>query len=251
MPKTDSQINEDIEIFDMVERWGGWGVVAGVALEFVFAFVFGTGKSPIERWGPAVADGLIAAGIVTEIYFAKLSGDRRDERDRRSNERVAEANARADEARLETQRLRNLIGWRHIPDDAQQTTSPILRELTAQIDLLVEYQAGDPEAYTYAFEFMAAFSNGGVTRIRHCANSFIAAPVFGVWIAATDATLVEPIVTAFSGVGVSLQPFQKDLTTHLPSHMPPPNLYIFVGPKPPTVPSVTAEFIDPIIRPNP
>jgi hypothetical protein len=75
------------------ERWE-WGcafvVVLSVAAEFVLASIHPSYDSPWNRWGTAIADALIALGIVGEVLFGRIDGRYQTELRKRSNDRLAQ-----------------------------------------------------------------------------------------------------------------------------------------------------------------
>lgn len=82
----------------MLEEYGGWAVVAGVLAEVLYAFVYRGDKPFWEAWTPVFASALIAFGVIVEILSSRKAAEASDELDRRSEERVADANLRAAEA---------------------------------------------------------------------------------------------------------------------------------------------------------
>lgn len=108
-----------------------------------------------------------------------------------------------------------------------------IRGKAAEIDLLVECEYGDPEAFTYAREIAWLFQMAGVTKIRAGANSIMAVGSFGVRVASAPEMDVSAIIDAFSASGINLIMDNNDLSTHLPSNEIAPNLYFFVGPRAP------------------
>ena len=73
-------------------------VVGGVIATVIIAAAHPLYDSFWEQWGSAIADSFVAIGVVTEIKFGQMAGLRQNELRRRSDERVAEANARAAQA---------------------------------------------------------------------------------------------------------------------------------------------------------
>jgi hypothetical protein len=75
------------------ERWE-WGfaglVVFAVAAELVLAIVHPPYDSWWNRWGSAVADALIALGIIGEVLFGRMDGRYQTELRKRSNDRLAQ-----------------------------------------------------------------------------------------------------------------------------------------------------------------
>ncbi|HEX3664405.1 MAG TPA: hypothetical protein VHU23_04140 [Rhizomicrobium sp.] len=160
MPKTDAQIREDLEVFDMVEHWGGSLVAMGLVAEVVYAFVFRNGKSFWEAWTPTIANALVAVGVVVEVYFSRLTGDRRDELERRSKEEVAKANARAEEARLETEKLRSLMRGRHLTPEQIAILKDELRSVITPT-VHIRRLGTEPEITIFADALSGAFQIAG------------------------------------------------------------------------------------------
>src|SRR5437868_5824766 len=108
MSKTDDQIKSEIEDNESRAEWGAWAVVAGLVIEIVLALSVSLGmdKKWLENWGTVFADCLIVLGVYCEIHFGRKASAGNVELRRRSEQKVAEANSRAAEAQLETERLR-------------------------------------------------------------------------------------------------------------------------------------------------
>jgi hypothetical protein len=101
------------------------------------------------------------------------------------------------------------------------------------IDLLVEYDNSDKEAWAYSLELTKIFVTSGVTKIRRIGNSFPGEIVFGVHMSASPEMNVSFIAEAFKKGKIIVQVNRgHDLSTHLLRNVVPPNLYIFVGQKP-------------------
>jgi hypothetical protein len=216
------------------ERWewcGGVLVVLGVLAEVAIAAIHPPYDSFLEQWGSTVANSLIAIGVVTEIRFGQMAGLRQSELMRRSDERVAEANTRAANAELETQRLKAQFGGRRIlPEQAKQIVETI-RDKASSLNVLIEFQSGDPEAYTYGVDFIHVFQDSGVEKIRFCGNAYISGMVFGLWLSTAPEIDGSSIADSFTNAGVPMKIGNVDLSKHLPRNEVPPNLYIFVAPK--------------------
>jgi hypothetical protein len=107
MANKELMLREDVEIFDMLERYAGWLVVAGLIIEFSYAFWFREGVSFFERWGPTIANGAVGGGVWLEIHFAGRAKEATSELDRLSAEKVSAANERAANAERETANQRH------------------------------------------------------------------------------------------------------------------------------------------------
>jgi hypothetical protein len=86
---------------DVCETWTwicGGAVVAAVFAEAAIAWSHPSYDSAWERWGSVVANMLVALGVAGEVVFAMMAFRRDKELKRRSDEKVAEANARSSES---------------------------------------------------------------------------------------------------------------------------------------------------------
>jgi hypothetical protein len=100
---SDPELEKSIE---SCERWawfGGGLVIVGVAAEVAIAAIHPPYDSFLEQWGSSLANSLVAIGVAFEIIFSRIAGLRQNELKRRSDERVAAANARAEEANQKAQ----------------------------------------------------------------------------------------------------------------------------------------------------
>jgi len=91
------------------ERWE-WGcaglVVVGVVAAFLIAAIHPPYDSFLEQWGSAMAEALIAFGIVGEVVFSQRDAKIQTELRRRSNGRLTEALNRAANAEEELREFR-------------------------------------------------------------------------------------------------------------------------------------------------
>jgi len=108
MSKTDDQLRGEISINEARAEWGAWAIVVGLVFEVVIALTvsFDIDKKWIDNWGAVIADCLIALGVYAEIHFGRKASGAARELQQRSDVKIAEADARAAEAQLETARLR-------------------------------------------------------------------------------------------------------------------------------------------------
>jgi len=106
MNDNDNQLQISVSVNENFSKYCGWTVVAGLLIEVCLAWKYRGHATWMENWGPIFADALIALGVFGEIYFAGRVSKSEKALRRISDEKVAEANARAAEAQLETARLR-------------------------------------------------------------------------------------------------------------------------------------------------
>lgn len=230
--------------------WAGVAVVAGVAVELGLAFF--SSEPMTLRIETGLADAIVALGVAAELWFGRRGASAQSELTRRAELDLAQAIERASNAERETEKIKLLTAWRHVPAQFEEALVASLKGNAASVDLLVEYQMGDPEAYSYACEIMDAFSKAGISKMRFCSNSHMGAPVFGLLIGPAvfapnvPPPFLMPIASAFNDAGLEIVLHRIDLTTHLPRNFTAPNLYMFVAPKPPKTPPVTAQLINPM-----
>lgn len=106
MNDNDNQLQISVSVNEKLSKYCGWAVVAGLLIEVCLAWEYRGHATWMENWGPIFADALIALGVFGEIHFAGRVSKSEKELQRISDEKVADANARAAEAQLETARLR-------------------------------------------------------------------------------------------------------------------------------------------------
>lgn len=156
MSKNDDQLRSEIESNEAYGEWGAWSVVAGLVLEIVLAAVnsLGYGNKNVENWGGVVADCLVALGVYAEIHFGRRASHAGLELRRRSDERVAEANASAAKANLETENLRRQVGPRHIERKMFLETLALCRDPPSNVEIL--YAADNMDAHTLMLQLRGA-----------------------------------------------------------------------------------------------
>jgi len=179
--------NDELEkSADSCEFWG-WlcAGLLGVGLlgELAIAASHPPYDSFLEQWGASLADALVFLGVAGEVQFGRMASRRQAELRRRSDteiaeakKRSAEANARAAEAALETERLRTQFGWRAI---SAGEMAILIRALARSIGpVIISFVAGDAESQAYAQQFVFAFRHAGwATSLAACTYAQI---VFGL-----------------------------------------------------------------------
>lgn len=199
-------------------------VIFGVAGEFIIACLNPPNECWLGRWGPAYADFLVAIGVAGEVIASVISHICQSELTRRTSVDLTAALDRATA-------LEKITARRHVSAEAKEKLAELVADISDTIDLLIDFQRDDHEAYTYAVELWGAFNTAGVSKIRVLANSYLSGTVFGTWVSAELPIVVGPqIVSILNGtappVGWYLSDSSKQITRGQPS-----NLYIFVGPR--------------------
>ena len=106
MNDNENHLTASISVNENLSKYCGWAVVAGLIVDVYLAWEYQGHSTWIENWGPVFANVLIALGVFGEIHFAGRVSKSEEELRRKSDEKVAEANARAAEAQRETAQLR-------------------------------------------------------------------------------------------------------------------------------------------------
>lgn len=212
----------------------------GISIEAWEAIHFWTpGETRFEAVSKLTADLLIGIGLAIEaICILRAIVENRKEK-RESDEKIADANERASkaeqkaaEARERTADIERLTAWRHVLPEWKRDLSDAMQDMAPSLDVLIEFEAGDTEAFGFAREIAKFFSSCGIEKIRGGANSYPNLPVFGLFIAVAPEVDAAVIIEALVKAGMHPQVLNRDLSTHLPRGVPAPNLYIFVAPKP-------------------
>jgi hypothetical protein len=235
------RLRKKISLNEWIAGACGALVVIGLVLETAIAFKFRTEQPFWQEWGPIFADGLVALGVAGEILFALRSRLESERLQRISDEKVVKADERAREAirdaaetRERAAKIEQLTAWRHVPQDKRQELVDFLRNIDVLVVLSIEYQNGDPEAFSYAYEIAKLFKEAEI-QVRAGANSFMRTPVFGLHIAGGREINMVSMVTALEKAGIPFGgPKAFPLMTLLPGE-PKPNLQIFVAPKIPPI----------------
>jgi len=239
--KTDEELKGHQSLFEKLALWSGIAVVAGLGLEVWLAVEFRPRGEPfIHVWGTVFADVLVAVGVFFEIMFGRWALHQGAELQQRAekllsaaNERAAKLEKEAADSRGRVADIERLTAWRRVSDEQTAQIATSLGHMAADLDLLVEYDNSDKESWAYSLEITKVFVTAGVTKIRRIGNSFPGEIVFGIHMWASPGVNVAFIASEFGKAHVIAQVNKgKDLSTHLSRSEVPPNLYVFVGPKP-------------------
>lgn len=236
---SDGDLEKSIESCEHWEWYGGGLVFAGVAAAVAIATIHPLYDSFLEQWGSAIADSLVAVGVASEIRFGQMAGLRHGELKRRSDEKIAEANKvaakaikDAAEARERTAEVEKLTAWRHVDSDFRSNITAAFSNKSFVLHLAIEYESGDSEAFSLAREFAQIFTDCGNEQIIFRSNSHLNMTVFGVTVRVGMCEQSDAISDACS-IAFGFAPAPVDLTPTFGHGVQLPDLYIFVGPKPP------------------
>jgi hypothetical protein len=238
------------------ERWGIWCaalVVVGIIAELVIAYIAPPYNSFLTD--STIADAAVAIGIVGEVSFGMWNNRTQTELRKRSNDKLSDAIDRAAklereaaEARERTAAIERLTSWRKIPEDKRATIADGLRPIATTLNVFIEYQTGDPEAWSFANDISHVFLVAGLQQeqeqIRGTNNSFLFETIFGVHLSANPDTVNgEIIIAAFAsaGIPITIREWSGLWMAPVPPNRPRPNVRIFVAPK---TPPALAEWIE-------
>jgi hypothetical protein len=231
-PKNDSNVESPYAINTRRSELFGYVLLAGLVVEWAFAFIL---KKPLwETISAAVSDSLIVAGVWGEIHFGKKARVAGDAAVADADARVAEALQKAAEAHERAAAVEKLTAWRHISPEQTEQLTTALRGMGLPIRLMIEYQQGDPEAFSYSWEVAKIFADAGGAGVRHNTNFFLGPAFFGLYLATAPEVPAMPILTAFENAGVQVSAFNIDISRkHIPEGQERPTVYVFVASKPP------------------
>jgi hypothetical protein len=208
-------------------------VVVGLVAEVIEATFHLQAYSFFDRWGAVLADLPVAVGVFGEIFFSAKTAARQSELQRRSKDRLSEATRQATEANERTAEIQKLTAWRHIAPEQLARIKDLIGDKAAALDLLIEYERGDPESYSYAREIVQIFQNVKRSKIRFGANQLLGVSSFGLYLEFAPKIDGDPIAAAFRSAGVVIADARERDLAGVIWGTDPPNFHIFVGPKPP------------------
>jgi hypothetical protein len=172
----------------------------------------------------------VAADWVAEPFREKIEHARELQ--------IADANARAEEAKAEQERLKARLQWRTLDRDQERSLWAALDEAGLRGSLtkfVLTWPSGDPEAETYARWFLQFFGNGwfGWSYVPNIVNS---PPRFGLIFVAPKGEpdeVLEPWTRAFAKAGllvtansqwrVNAIGIKPDQFQFIVGHKPPPS----------------------------
>jgi hypothetical protein len=237
---SDNALEKAAESCEFWAWFCGGLVVAGLVMEFALAALHPPYDNFWSRWGSSLTTALVAIGVFGEIQFGRMGYRREHELKLRSDERFAAANIMAEQAKKEaaearerTAEIEKLTAWRHVNPEQRRQIADAIKERAPSFDVLIEFERADPEAFAYAYEIAKIFAESGVNEMRAAPNTYLSGPVFGLLIATAPDVDATVIMDAFAQARIPLTRCNKNLSEHLPPNNVAPNLYIFVGVKPP------------------
>ena len=158
--KGDDKLREAVSKDETRAEWGGAAVVFGLGVEVALTAAYRHGESAVEVWAPSFATALVTLGVAAEILFARKARAKSEVLHRRSQEKVAEAEARAAEAiqKAEEERharvkLEAKIAPRQL---SSEQIAVLSQELKGKIPKLYLWVCDDLESQQYARQFFTA-----------------------------------------------------------------------------------------------
>ncbi|WP_162918206.1 hypothetical protein [Taklimakanibacter deserti] len=199
------------ELLDAATRWSSWswwgliafGIIAAITAIATVAFTF------IQFWSGGVL------GRHSEWRTATLERETA-----RANERTAELQKEAEAAKLEQERLRQLLAWRRLTADQMKKLVDELTGITFPVTLQVNN--ADPEATRFAADIGEVFQQAGISYEKKTAIVFSDDPIPGLRVYGR-ADEVHRIADPFHRLGIAIDGQQKDadLVFHVAAKPPP------------------------------
>lgn len=197
-------------------------VVAALAFGAVAAIVIGVATYAVVRLQKADAE---AAAVEFERY--KLATEKT----------ISEANARAEEAKLETERLKKEVAWRELPPGI---AAKLVAELSKEPgEIAIVWLVGDPESAEYSSHFANVFRNAG-WQIEIVGRTFLGPPEGlyvehgKLWNPSIDEA-VKRLRKTLGDAGIAIQPGNAPVEANVPQLMlgnDTSNIRLVVGVKP-------------------
>lgn len=176
--RSESELRSEFEKFSRSEFVFLAGLVAALITESIVGWSFTDHRDSwfnIALLGLGVVVALCCAG---EYWSAHRSDAIQSELDRRTEEKVAAANERADAAALETEKLRAQFSWRRLSAEQIRKFLDALAD-KARLSIHITYVGDDPEANTFAREIGALFKKSG-WRVGFTSASYAGEVAFGL-----------------------------------------------------------------------
>ena len=99
--------------------------------------------------------------------------------------------------------------------------------------MLIEYEQNDPEVFSYAEDILKIFRAAGVTKVSAMPLTHMV-PMPGLFVQISPSLKDFGIEAIFAAANFPVAVFVKDISSErLPKGPPPPNIFIWVGGKPP------------------
>lgn len=242
--KTESQLIDEVEKYSRSESRSAFLLITVLLLEAFVSLVFSEGHSAPELAAIVLTELAVALAVVGEVIYAHRADAARKELEQLSDEKVAGANRDAAMAleraailekeaalmRERTAEIERLTAWRRVLPEQCQIIADALRDKSVILDVLIEYERGDPESFYYARDVMRIFFESGVQTVRCNPNSFLST-IFGLNMTVAAELSAVDVGGAFTRAGIDFRALNINLSTHLPRNERAPNLYIFVAPK--------------------
>ena len=203
-------------------------VFIGLAIETTVEVYFRKNSSSVEITLRLIANILVAGGVLGEVIFAHRVSKEADEQQRKSDEKIAELNQLASEARERAALLEQLTAFRHVPKDVSKLVE-FLSELNTRtpIRAQIDHQIGDAESLCYALEIANIFKSAKIEITGFGSNAHIGTTVLGLHMAGTDLDL-EAIHKSFIKNGIEFGIATSPASNRAINNS---NLIFFIGPK--------------------
>jgi hypothetical protein len=233
------------------ERWE-WRcaglVILAVIAEVIIAWVHCPYDSLFNVLGNALADAAVAIGIVGEVIFGRFDARIQTELRRRSNAKLtdavkaaSDANDRAANAELETEKLRIIASWRALTKEQHESLALTLRASGAGASVRFCVLMNDQESLAFAHRIAIPFRAAGWA-VGYRFDSYTHNIMTGLMLPEPRDNWLEEIGVvngrvryAFSSSGISFAngwPLAPYMSTTDDAPLSAPIALVYVGPKP-------------------
>lgn len=227
------QLKRSEESNERIGRMGGWAVVFGLLLEIGSALYFGRDPSLWRRLIPAIPTAVVALGVFLEVWFHRAASRATKALQSDAEERAAESNRMAEEARERTANLEAITAWRRVSREGRDKLIKAVKDRAQNLVVRIEFHNGDTEAGLLANEIGQALKDGGVRKLERRPNSYPMTELYGLYIATAADVDAGCIFDALEAANLRASRMAKDFSnpTMLVNGTY-ANLYIYAAPKP-------------------
>jgi len=198
--KTESELRSDIERFSRSELVFLVVLVAALTTESILGWSFTDHREDWPNTTLLCLGVAVAICCAAEYWYSHRGEAAQSELDRRTGEKVAEANERAANAELETVRLKKALSWREISKEQGEALINALRPIAPTTYSIGVFSSNDAESAAHAKDLVNILRMSGWSVGWH--STLIVSPWFGIFV--SDNNGKEQLVEAFAKGGIEV-----------------------------------------------
>ncbi len=167
-----NKLRDSASFHETVGGWFGFIVAIGISVEMWFA----------ENWHTLIADLLIGVGVCGEVLFAKIAIRKSHELSAILEDEAASSNRIAEEARLETAKLRYKMLGRGVEPEQAKKIAELAPSFTwpRESAISIYFIPGDAESNRFAIQLRWALEDAGITTGISSHTSSLSEPIYGL-----------------------------------------------------------------------